>query len=211
MITPTIESLEVVRRISDRIGNQTFHHHFHILYDLPLPNLHRPTYLEIGCYAGASAILMLQKDWMHAVSIDVGAPIPQSVVEANVEANNPNKNTFCYVLGDSHQKETFERVSDLSVDVLFIDGDHTGNGVKQDWEMYSQLVVPGGWIVFDDYNDEKYSPDVKQAVNDISEALNPSAFRVYGTLPNTLGARGFPPSFTDGNCFVVQKLFESDR
>jgi predicted O-methyltransferase YrrM len=33
---------------------------------------------------------------------------------------------------------------------LFIDGDHTFEGVKKDWEMYSPLVRPGGLIVFHD-------------------------------------------------------------
>ncbi len=35
-------------------------------------------------------------------------------------------------------------------DFLFIDGNHTFEGVKADFEMYSGLVRPGGLIVFDD-------------------------------------------------------------
>ncbi len=37
-----------------------------------------------------------------------------------------------------------------AVDLLFIDGDHTYEGVKQDWELYSPLVRKGGMIVFHD-------------------------------------------------------------
>jgi predicted O-methyltransferase YrrM len=36
------------------------------------------------------------------------------------------------------------------VDYLFIDGDHTYEGVKMDYEMYSRLVRPGGIIAFHD-------------------------------------------------------------
>ncbi len=36
------------------------------------------------------------------------------------------------------------------IDLLFIDGDHTYEGVKQDWEQYSPLVRPGGMVVFHD-------------------------------------------------------------
>jgi predicted O-methyltransferase YrrM len=44
-------------------------------------------------------------------------------------------------------KDFFE---DKPLDYLFIDGDHTYDGVKQDFEMYSPMVRPGGIIVFHD-------------------------------------------------------------
>ena len=48
-----------------------------------------------------------------------------------------------------------ERAYDLAkayapYDMLFIDGDHSYEGVKQDYEMYSNLVKPDGQIVFHD-------------------------------------------------------------
>ena len=36
------------------------------------------------------------------------------------------------------------------VDLLFIDGDHSYEGVKKDFEMYSPLVADGGVIAFHD-------------------------------------------------------------
>ena len=55
---------------------------------------------------------------------------------------------------DSHAAptlaETKRLLADRPIDFLFIDGDHTYNGVKQDWEMYSPLVRPGGLVVFHD-------------------------------------------------------------
>lgn len=36
------------------------------------------------------------------------------------------------------------------IDFLFIDGDHTYHGVRQDFEMYSPLVARGGLIAFHD-------------------------------------------------------------
>jgi hypothetical protein len=35
---------------------------------------------------------------------------------------------------------------------LIIDGDHSYDGVKNDWINYSPLVVPGGYVLLDDYN-----------------------------------------------------------
>ena len=37
--------------------------------------------------------------------------------------------------------------------MLFIDGDHTKEGVKEDFESYSDLVKHGGWVVFHDILD----------------------------------------------------------
>jgi predicted O-methyltransferase YrrM len=55
---------------------------------------------------------------------------------------------------DSHKLEVWERVADIlhnqKLDLLFIDGDHTYQGVRTDFEMYSPLVRTGGMIVFHD-------------------------------------------------------------
>jgi predicted O-methyltransferase YrrM len=56
--------------------------------------------------------------------------------------------------GDSHSAAMLEqlkkRLGGQPVDFLFIDGDHTYAGVKQDFEMYSPLVRKGGLIAFHD-------------------------------------------------------------
>jgi len=37
------------------------------------------------------------------------------------------------------------------LDLLFIDGDHSYDGVKSDWEAYKQLLRPGSIVVFHDW------------------------------------------------------------
>jgi predicted O-methyltransferase YrrM len=58
------------------------------------------------------------------------------------------------IRGDSHKQTTFEQTLEAlngdSVDLLFIDGDHTYAGAKQDFMKYRSLVRPGGLIVFHD-------------------------------------------------------------
>jgi len=55
---------------------------------------------------------------------------------------------------NSHQQETLEEVKVILngalLDFLFIDGDHTYDGVKKDFEMYSPLVKKGGSIALHD-------------------------------------------------------------
>lgn len=75
---------------------------------------------------------------------------------------------------DSHNPATLELVKkhlgNRMIDVLFIDGDHTYEGVKQDFEMYSGLVKKGGIIAFHDIVDspiltcnvDKYWNEIKK-------------------------------------------------
>jgi cephalosporin hydroxylase len=51
------------------------------------------------------------------------------------------------------------------VDFLWIDGDHTYEGCKADYENYSPLVVPGGLIGIHDYN----MPDVRRFVDTLPD------------------------------------------
>ena len=58
------------------------------------------------------------------------------------------------VRADSHDENTIHKVTNLlrgeKVDFLFIDGDHTYEGVSRDFHNYKQLVKPGGIIAFHD-------------------------------------------------------------
>ena len=55
---------------------------------------------------------------------------------------------------DSHLISTFlkikKKIKNKKVDLLFIDGDHHYEGVKQDFEMYNSLVKKNGIIAFHD-------------------------------------------------------------
>jgi cephalosporin hydroxylase len=58
------------------------------------------------------------------------------------------------IRADSHSPDTLEKVEKFldgkKVDFLFIDGDHSYQGVRKDFEMYSPLVRNGGIIAFHD-------------------------------------------------------------
>lgn len=55
---------------------------------------------------------------------------------------------------DSHKRRTVRRLKSLlderPIEFLMIDGDHTYDGVKRDWEIYEPLVAQGGLIAFHD-------------------------------------------------------------
>jgi predicted O-methyltransferase YrrM len=205
--TYTQTSLIEVENISNQINNKTFHHHYHILYDIAnsYPDDCALNYVEIGCYAGGSACLMLQRKNTNVFSIDLGNPINPDIVRQNVNKLNKHNNNYNYIKGSSHDLEIFNKLIEYidEIDILFIDGDHSRDGVILDFEMYSKFVKSGGYIIFDDYNDYQYSPQVKLAVDTIVSNLK-NSYNIIGTVKNTLGAR--PSELIDGNCFIIQKL-----
>jgi predicted O-methyltransferase YrrM len=205
-MTLSQKSIDILLDISNKIGNQTFHHHYHILYDIA--NTFNPeyniNYLEIGCYAGGSACLLLQRPNTNVTSIDLGHPISPEIVLKNVNSLNVHKNNYEYIQGDSKDLNVFNQAitKHKELDILFIDGDHSYNGVKSDFELYSKLVKDGGYIIFDDYNDHVYSPEVKKYVDELVKNIN-DEYEIIGTIPNTLKAR--PSDLINGNCFILRK------
>lgn len=65
-----------------------------------------------------------------------------------------NKQKIFLLRGNSHDRSNVDRVTnrlgEAKLDFLFIDGDHSYEGVKKDFELYSPLVRSGGVIAFHD-------------------------------------------------------------
>jgi predicted O-methyltransferase YrrM len=211
-LKPTQKSLDIVREISYNVS--TFHHHYHILYDIAETfGSNKINYIEIGAYAGGSSCLMLQRLNTTVISIDLGEPIPKGQVFENVINYKNNNNYYKYIQGNSQVVETKNQVIEAlsnskilgysnKIDILFIDGDHSFNGVVADFNMYSDLVSIGGYIIFDDYRDNIHSPDVKKVVDSLIPSL--SDYEIIGTFKNDLQA--YPSELEEGNCFVIKKL-----
>jgi predicted O-methyltransferase YrrM len=199
----TLQSLEFVREISKSV--KTFHHHYHILYDLGREFIGRITYLEIGTYYGASACLMLQRPETNVITVDIGGTPEENILNNLRKFNKHESNVFTFIRGNSHDQYTVrkiaKKVKDSGVDILFIDGNHLYLDVIDDFVKYSPFVNRGGYVVFDDYNDEG-DPEVALAVNKIVETLE--HFIIVGTIPNRLGA--FPQEMKEGNCFILKKV-----
>jgi predicted O-methyltransferase YrrM len=212
MFKVTEKSLMLTRKISEEV--EDFHHHYHILYDIAThyPDDKEITYVEVGCYAGASACLLLQRPLTKIISIDLGHPISKEIAIENMFKHNIHNNKFVYLQGNSHNQETVEELKKNidGIDILFIDGDHSFEGVINDYKLYYPLVKDGGYIVFDDYADYRYSPEVKNAVDFIVETHK--GFDVIGAFGSEFGARGECPSLSseiyerDSNEFVIKKI-----
>lgn len=204
----TEESNLKVLNISDTMENKTFHHHYHILYDLrTLLGPHKRVYVEIGAYAGGSASLVTSHPYpTECYSIDLGQPINPEIPKRNVEKfKNPN-NSWEYIQGNSQLPATVNKLRDMvdGIDLLFIDGDHSSRGVRVDFNLYAPMVNKGGYLWFDDYLDFKHSPDVKPTVDEIVKNINTDIWEVIGLIPNKFGSK--PKEKEHLNGFLLKKL-----
>ena len=190
----TEESLILANEISKN-GAITFHNHWHILYDIcnSLPK-NDVSYLEIGVFAGASSCLMSKNPKTKKIyGIDMGDSFVLKnhfnwkISEGVINNVNNFKNSDCqfnYYVGNSHDESIINKIKEdvESVDILFLDGGHKYDDVLQDFNNYENLVCSGGYIVFDDYNDLEYCPEVKVAVNDIVKKLDMEKYFIIGAL-----------------------------
>jgi predicted O-methyltransferase YrrM len=140
------------------------------LYQLIL-NVQPTRVLEIGTAKGGALYLWLQASRQGATVVSVDLPdgefgggysthrIPfyQSLPKPGQELH--------LVRADSHDQKTLVQVKKIfknePLDFLYIDGDHTYNGVKQDFELYSPLVRKGGIIGLHDILPRPDLPDIQ--------------------------------------------------
>jgi len=157
-------------------------------------NLHNV--IEIGSKLGGTFNILCNISTGKRISIDLpggihggwmlqGHPYMGDVyLDRNAFFNMRYPNVHM-ITGDSHKKETVNEVTKCLdgelADFLFIDGDHTYEGVKQDWLDYKHFVKPGGWIAFHDINDTEQHRDLNVYVGKLWDELggNKVEFNVH--------------------------------
>lgn len=124
--------------------------------------------VEIGTKFGGTFMIWNEISNGLKISIDLPNGIHGGVsLENTTKRNDLFKELYgdkcIFIEGDSHHQSTYnhliEILKDRQIDFMFIDGDHTYDGVKQDFEMYSKLVKKGGYIAFHDINDTQKHRD----------------------------------------------------
>ena len=139
----------------------TFQNKFEITEFLKLLIVIEPKIiLEIGTAMGGTLYLLSRFSASRATLISID--LPQAKVGDMTLPTNPSffknivqkKQRVALIRDDSHKFSTFQKIKKIlkngKIDVLFIDGDHTYEGVKKDFEMYKSLVKSGGLICFHD-------------------------------------------------------------
>ncbi len=129
-------------------------------------------FVEIGVLFGGSSLVMMQalKDsgiQRKILAIDpldsyygenedpiTLLPITRNNVLVNVSSANLSTKNFTLISTLSQLPQTVGSLRDVEIGVIYIDGDHSYEGVKRDWDNYSPLVVQGGYVLIDNYHDD---------------------------------------------------------
>lgn len=116
--------------------------------------------LEIGTNYGGTLLLLcsLSSPGAKIISVDLpsgpfGGGYPRRKIPLFRKFRNGGQRLHL-IRANSHHQETKERVLRILngelLDYLFLDGDHTYEGVRRDFEMYAPLVRQGGMIALHD-------------------------------------------------------------
>jgi hypothetical protein len=155
----------------------------------------KATIVEIGCWKGKSTYCIAQgmKSGQKLFSIDpfnaAGSGDDTEIYAEHKGANSlldqyqgalartPNKSQVEPLVGYSQEfHQRFDKI-----DFLFIDGDHSIEGVTFDFNHYAPKIQTGGWIAFHDYRPWKETDGPTHVVDKLAKGL----FKRY-TLFDTL-------------------------
>lgn len=139
--------------------------------------------VEIGVWKGKSLAFMsrLAGPETKVIGID-----PCALAGQAAELDHFHRSVFpnCTLI----QRYSEAAVEDLSritraIKLLHIDGGHQRENVWADFLLYERFVVPGGYIIFDDYTDVEHSPEVGPAVDRLREGGFFDGFEMIGQAP----------------------------
>lgn len=107
----------------------------------------------------------------HHVAGDLFAAMHLNIIEAKLDTHR-----HVQIKGSSW--EVGQGWKGHGIDLLFIDGDHTYEGVRKDIEAWVKFVKPGGIVAFHDYaideNSHYLHHEVKKAVDEwVSNSFSP--------------------------------------
>ena len=108
---------------------------------------------EIGAASGGTLCALSHTAAESAIVISIDRDFTPARLRALPKLGRARQSLTC-IAGDSHSTAVHARVGAIldgrKLDVLFIDGDHTAEGVRADFDAYRGFVRSGGVIAFHD-------------------------------------------------------------
>jgi len=113
--------------------------------------------VEIGSFIGASSCFIAAGIDCNSKIICIDTWQNDAMSEGKRDTYNEFiSNTKSYqnkiIMIKDYSSNAINKIKDFAneIDLLFIDGDHTYEGCKKDWDLYFKLVRRGGIVVFHD-------------------------------------------------------------
>lgn len=205
----SIERIDLL--LQGRICHSPHTHFLFVLANLISLRDQGLAYLEVGTLHGGSMCLVMagaeckrahhryagvdRFDYYGEKTDPSGYPVSIEIADRNIRYFGNGKR-FALFEGQSNSPELIKRVSEYMgpVNMLFLDGAHTNEGIRQDFENYAPMVYPAGLLIFDNYGGEW--EDVKPTVDALDVE---DEWHVIGPLTK-------PQTF-----FVLQRRFEGEE
>jgi predicted O-methyltransferase YrrM len=156
--------------------------------------------LEIGTAQGGVFWLLCRIAAPDATLVSLDLPPDERYsggqrISIDLQSMKEPGQTIHAVHGNSHDPGTLDRVTGLlagrPLDLLFIDGDHTYEGVNQDYRMYSPLVQAGGIIAFHDIVKTHWPGcQVDRFWNELAKNASLQPRAIFGRVPSHFGGIG---------------------
>lgn len=136
--------------------------------------------LEIGTFRGGTLFVLARLSQPDATLISLDLPfsrfgsLMRKIQAPLFRSFTQSRQRLLLLREDSHSEETRSRVAkalDGPLDLLFIDGDHSYDGVKSDFEMYSPLVHESGIVAFHDIANARTDYGVGRFWNEVKNSF----------------------------------------
>jgi len=156
------------------------------------------TVLEIGSAEGGLSYIFSEL-FTRVVALDIYHT-----------ANYDKQNIIRFTLDSSNPGDNYKIIEELGpYDLIFIDGNHTYEGVKRDFEIYSPLLNLGGIIAFHDIKDTELQRQnncfVSKFVTELQEANLHVSTKIFNDFNDEWGGR-FNPAFKNGGGIQMFKF-----
>ena len=93
--------------------------------------------------------------------------LDKNLIYNNLQKLNKNKNNIFLIKGDSTDKNIIQLFENIKLDIIFIDGNHTYEGVKKDFYNYYTFLSNNGIMIFDDFNEAPTNKGVFKFINEL--------------------------------------------
>jgi cephalosporin hydroxylase len=118
-------------------------------------------------YPSVQVVCLDPFDGYYGQAIDavLNQPVNDLTFLRNMRLANVPERDHQVIKRYSTDPEAIRAAEHLGIDLLIIDGDHSYEGVKFDFEHYFPYLKPGGYVIHDDYNAKEW-PGVQQFVDE---------------------------------------------
>lgn len=95
----------------------------------------------------------------------LGLPVTDRLFHRNMQLSSVPKDAYSLIKNYSTDQTALEQAAKEKITLLIIDGDHSYEGIKYDYENYFPLLESGGYVIIDDYNAKEW-PGVQKFVDE---------------------------------------------